>query len=205
MPPTRTRERERSQRAILEAAEELFAESGFDRVSLAEIGEAAGVSRGLPAYFFNDKANLYRTVIDHAAQHLRERVGDALAPDAAPSPAAAVERLVTVYLDYLAANPRIVRLLQWEFLQPSGGRLSDAPEILFGYAVEALREAFAGAEKVDVDVRELVLSLVGMCLFPFMVPAVAGETKSTPWDSTRVAARRQHIVDLLLGGMKGNR
>ncbi|MGB6133246.1 MAG: helix-turn-helix domain-containing protein [Acidobacteriaceae bacterium] len=50
-----TRNADRSRTAILQAAEELFAEHGPNGASLAEIGERAGVSRGLPSYFFSDK------------------------------------------------------------------------------------------------------------------------------------------------------
>jgi AcrR family transcriptional regulator len=62
--PRRTRDAERTRRRILDAAEELFARQGFDAASLAAIGEAAGVSRGTPSYFFGSKEELYQAVLE---------------------------------------------------------------------------------------------------------------------------------------------
>src|SRR3954452_715460 len=60
----RTRDAARSRRAILDAAEEPFAREGYDAASLARIGEAAGVSRASPSYFFGSKEELYRAMLD---------------------------------------------------------------------------------------------------------------------------------------------
>ena len=51
-PVEKERNATRSRAAILDAAERLFAERGYDATSLTEVGAAAGVSRGTPGYFF---------------------------------------------------------------------------------------------------------------------------------------------------------
>ena len=82
------RDAERSRREILDAAESLFAERGFDGASLEEIGQTAGVSRGTPGYFFGSKEDLYRAVLDRAIAARREVmdgiVSDALAAEQSP-------------------------------------------------------------------------------------------------------------------------
>src|SRR5262245_17490483 len=60
----RGRDADRSREAILDAAEGMFAERGFDGASLASISDAANVSAALPAYFFGSKRDLYRAVIE---------------------------------------------------------------------------------------------------------------------------------------------
>jgi AcrR family transcriptional regulator len=57
------RDGERSKEAILSAAEDLFARQGFEGTSMQEIGEAAGVARSTPAYFFRSKEALYEAVL----------------------------------------------------------------------------------------------------------------------------------------------
>src|SRR5260370_7155021 len=59
----RTQAAEASKKAILDAAEALFAEKGYDAASLPEICDLAGVTRGLPNYFFASKEQLYRPVL----------------------------------------------------------------------------------------------------------------------------------------------
>ena len=62
--PTRTRE------AILDAAERLFAEQGYEATSLSQVGQEAGVSRGTPGYFYGSKADLYRAVLELSLIHI---------------------------------------------------------------------------------------------------------------------------------------
>src|SRR5260370_16546191 len=60
----RTEAAETSKKAILDAAEALFAEQGYEATSLQEICDRAGVTRGLPNYFFGSKEGLYRSVLE---------------------------------------------------------------------------------------------------------------------------------------------
>ena len=57
-----TRSRE-SRTLILDAAERLFAERGFDATPTAAIAELAGVPKGLVFYYFPTKSDLLRTLV----------------------------------------------------------------------------------------------------------------------------------------------
>jgi AcrR family transcriptional regulator len=50
---------------ILEAAQELFAENGFDATSTREIAQKAGVNIAMLSYYFNSKLNLLKEIIDN--------------------------------------------------------------------------------------------------------------------------------------------
>jgi len=56
---TRRRDAEQSRQALLDAATELFSERGFDRTTVRDIGEVAGVDPALIARYFGSKAKLY--------------------------------------------------------------------------------------------------------------------------------------------------
>lgn len=61
------------QEAILTAAAEEFAERGYELASLNRILERAGTSKGAFYYYFDDKLDLLRTVVERAlAQTLEE-------------------------------------------------------------------------------------------------------------------------------------
>src|SRR5713101_224216 len=60
----RTKAAEASKKAILDAAEALFAEQGYEATSFQQICDLAGVTRGLPNYFFGSKEGLYRSVLE---------------------------------------------------------------------------------------------------------------------------------------------
>jgi TetR/AcrR family transcriptional regulator len=70
--------------AILNQAAELFARHGYDRASLAMIGEAAGVSKALVYHYWKDKEELLFDVLAQHLQTLVELARGASAPDRPP-------------------------------------------------------------------------------------------------------------------------
>jgi AcrR family transcriptional regulator len=89
--PLRERKRELTRRAILEAAERLFEERGFDDVTVAEIADAANVSVKTLFVYFRSKEDLVFTdtwLLDLCLGALRER-------DASESHGEAVARALT--------------------------------------------------------------------------------------------------------------
>ena len=55
-----------SRRRIMDAAEELFTERGFDRTSFVDIAERSGISRGSIPWHFANKEGLLLAVVDRA-------------------------------------------------------------------------------------------------------------------------------------------
>ncbi len=62
------------QEAILAAAADEFAERGYEAASLNRILERAGTSKGSFYYYFDDKADLLRTVLRRAVAQTMEEV-----------------------------------------------------------------------------------------------------------------------------------
>lgn len=156
----RQRDAGRSRAAILDAAETLFAEHGFEAVTLAQIGAAAGVSRGTPGYFFGTKEALYRLVVERAATTLRMlaetlRVRDAAGARSGP---AVVTETIDAFLGLLTSRRSLVRLLDRE----SG--LEGEPH------AEALRTAFAG---IGAQSDRMALTALALCWFPLSHPGAA--------------------------------
>jgi AcrR family transcriptional regulator len=60
---------------ILEAAADEFAARGFDAASINKIIERAGISKGAAYYYFDDKSDMYVTVIEDAIGKIKAWVG----------------------------------------------------------------------------------------------------------------------------------
>ena len=185
-----TRDSERSRAAILEAAEQLFAADGYDRTSLAAIGEAAGVSRGLPSYFFSSKQELYDAVLDRSARIIDKLLASMKRALDARGLEPGLEHYVDLYIDFLLANPNVVRLLQWQFLVGDPSR--NAPVTRASHAMVEMLAAHLPAQKGQ-DARLLTLSLVGMSIFPFM---------TAPRDARFARAYKHHLIKLLREGAR---
>jgi AcrR family transcriptional regulator len=63
------------QEKILDAAADEFAEKGYEAASINQIIELAGISKGSMYYYFEDKRDLYDTVIKDATERLMEMSG----------------------------------------------------------------------------------------------------------------------------------
>src|SRR5579864_7908772 len=64
--PKRERDAEVARNAILDAAEEIFAENGFDGARIDAIAAASGYNKSLIFHYFGDKLGLYREIVSRA-------------------------------------------------------------------------------------------------------------------------------------------
>jgi AcrR family transcriptional regulator len=204
--PDRERNPARTRAAILDAAEKLFAQKGFEATSLNEVGTAAGVSRGTPGYFFGAKADLYQAVLDRSFTEVREavRAGRARALASNETPDAILAGAVSDYFDFLAARPNFIRLIEREALN-GGPPLDEVSHLSAGQEALAAISAELGLDdSPSGEAAQLLLSIIALCWFHLIhartvAPAV-GVTLENPDDLER---RRRHIVGLVLNGLAG--
>lgn len=67
-PPRRRLDPEQRASLLIDAAAELFRQRPYDQVSIDDIAEQAGVTRGLIGHYFDKKRNLYVAVIRRMVQ-----------------------------------------------------------------------------------------------------------------------------------------
>jgi AcrR family transcriptional regulator len=120
-PQTRSEQAAATRQRLIEAAASLFAQQGYTASSVAAIGEAAGVSRGLVNFHFAAKENLLRAVLEQLTTELESQM---FPQDAPEDPMVALAVLVDAHHRYLKAQPERARLLfrlQAEALNPELG------------------------------------------------------------------------------------
>lgn len=205
--PVKSRDADRSRREILATAEELFAERGFDGVSLGEIAAAAGLSRGTPSYFFGSKAELYQAVLEEVFSDREEATRRACRPLVSwaesgdgTSLGRPLTEAVSGYLDFLLERPSFLKLIQREELTGAARLRAVSRES------KAIEEAF-GAVRAVADQRELRSFAVGdiVLLFVSLTFFPAGQRStfmaSLGRDLSDPKGRRRHVrlvVDQLL-------
>jgi len=97
---------ESRKKTILAAAAEEFGERGFDNASYNRIIERAGISKGAMYYYFADKDDLYRTVLDAALAQWFTDVGYPFEADDAASFWNAAEAMYARSLRFMLDDPR---------------------------------------------------------------------------------------------------
>jgi AcrR family transcriptional regulator len=208
VPHHREKERDaaRSRGAILDAAERLFAERGYDATSLNDVGVSAGVSRGTPGYFFGSKTDLYRAVLERAFSEVREavRAGRARALASNQTLDAILAGAVSDYFDFLAARPNFIRLIEREAL--SGARLLEGAGYLSaGQEALAAISSELGLDAADSDdAAQLLLSVISLCWFPLIHARTVAPAVGVELDSVNdLERRKRHVVELVLHGVRG--
>jgi TetR/AcrR family transcriptional regulator len=204
--PERVRDPERSRAAILDAAERLFAEQGYEATSLNQVGAAAGVSRGTPGYFFGSKADLYQAVLDRCFAEVREavRAGRARALASSQNPDAILAGAVSDYFDFLAARPNFIRLIEREAL--SGGRLPHGVSHLSAgqEALAAISAELGLDDSPSGDAAQLLLSIISLCWFPLIhARTVAPAVGVALEDAADLERRKRQVISLVLHGLRG--
>jgi AcrR family transcriptional regulator len=94
---------------VLESAEHVFAEKGFEDATMQQIAAEAGISLKTLYATYPGKTELFRAVQQTRGAELFEAVAAALG--ATDGPAERLAAGVRAYVDFLAAHPRYLRLL----------------------------------------------------------------------------------------------
>jgi AcrR family transcriptional regulator len=109
MKPPRTRLTPEARRQqILDVANALFAERGYEEVSIETIARSAGVARGLIHYYFGGRKEVYLALLERQFGRLTARFAEVgLRPAEGTSPTARVADTVSRWLDWAEANRTI--------------------------------------------------------------------------------------------------
>jgi TetR/AcrR family transcriptional regulator len=188
------RDGERSKEAILSAAEDLFARQGFEGASMQEIGEAAGVARSTPAYFFQSKEALYEAVLARVVARAERELASAHEGDQHRSPEEAVASYVNALVDALGRDQNLVRLIQRESLR-EGTRIA---EFLGRLADSAVAVFTPAARKAGVSPQRLVLDTFALSWYPLAhartLPSALG---MKPYEPAFLEEQKRHLSELV--------
>lgn len=163
---------------LLEAALARFVAEGIAATSLKSIATQAGVTPALVHYYFGNKEQLLAAVVEErllvATTELRRLIGD---DDGSGNPSALVRDFVQGLGRVVARHPWLPVLWAREVLT-EGGALREvmlarvAPMLPQMMAARFARAQQAGTLNPALDPRLLVVSLIGLTLFPLAAESI---------------------------------
>jgi TetR/AcrR family transcriptional regulator len=196
-PARLTSRAERTRTAILETAEALFAERGFEATRLEDVAERVGIRRASIVYYFRDKRELYEAVLHDLFSELLARVEAALD---APGPLLGrVDGAIAAWVETIGRRPSLPRLLLREVLDARGRApvLRAHTEPFFALVRRVLARSEDDPLVADVDAAHVTSAIAGASLFqltalPALVPELGGE----PLAPERLEQHRQQLLRL---------
>lgn len=98
---------------ILEVAELLFAEKGFDGTSIRNIAKEAKINIAMVSYYFGSKERLLESLIFYRTSDLKNQLENLLHEDL--EPIEKINKLIELYINRINSNRGIYRILHFEF------------------------------------------------------------------------------------------
>ncbi|HSA56125.1 MAG TPA: TetR/AcrR family transcriptional regulator [Gemmatimonadaceae bacterium] len=163
--------------AILDAAEQLFAESGFSATTIKQIGEKSGQNTALIYYYFDNKATLYRHVLDRIIGEIAGEGGARAA--AATSPEDVIRAVVAAQVSVLSRRSYLPLLLTRELIDWKAAHAEGAIRHLASTLFERLRVAIedgqrSGSFRSDLNPRYAAISVVAQVAYLILARPIAG-------------------------------
>ncbi len=97
---------------ILEVAETLFAEKGFDGTSIRDISKVAKINIAMVSYYFGSKERLLEALILYKTSGLKMQLEILLEENL--EPVAKINKLIELYINRINCNRGIYRILHFE-------------------------------------------------------------------------------------------
>ena len=97
---------------ILEVAETLFAEKGFDGTSIRDISKVAKINVAMVSYYFGSKEKLLESLVLFKTSGLKEQLVNLIEENL--EPIEKINKSITLYMNRLNSNKGIYRVLHFE-------------------------------------------------------------------------------------------
>ena len=171
-------ERSNSERAIMEAAEELFLANGYNMTTTTMIASRAGVTHAMLHYYFRTKEHIFIKVVDKYMDELLASFQPLMRKQAPFWDT--LETGISAHFDFLVRNPRLPAFLydtvrfNPELIESWKGRIMGVLRGIVLFHGELIRKEMDEGRIRRVDPEQLILDIVLLNISPFLLlPAAA--------------------------------
>jgi AcrR family transcriptional regulator len=202
-----TRDPERTRGAILAAATQEFTANGLTGARVDAIAQRARVNKRMIYHYFGDKDGLYLAVLEATYGSIRAAELDLHLTDR--DPVDGMRELVLFTWRYFLAHPEFLSLLGTENLHKAAHlkrskRIRELHSPLTGMISALLaRGAKTRVFRTGVDPVELYITIAALGFFYLSnrhtLSTIFGRDLAAP---KSIAAREQHIIDVVLNYLK---
>jgi len=148
---------------IIATAEKLFSEKGYDRVSMREIAETAGISKGLIYYHFKDKEALYTELAREGIEALGSQLSQAIA--VGKTPKEKIRIFIRNFYELVSSKEQLIKILARELASEEGevsGYILKQCDEMITKLTSIVQEGINNGDFRSVDPRLTAVSLFGL-------------------------------------------
>ena len=157
---------------IMDAANKVFMEKGYDGARMQEIAEVAGINKALVHYYYRSKDKLFEGIFKAAFKLFAPKLQDVIVMDIPLE-----EKLVVfaeTYIDFLIKNPMLPGFILHELSRKS----ETIPNLLASsiikpqIIIDMIQKEIDEGKIKPIDPKQLIANLIGLCIFPIVAKPI---------------------------------
>ncbi len=197
------------EQSILERAERLFLEKGFEATSTTQIAKAVGCNQALVHYYFRTKDNLFNTIFETRFRRFFQQIFDTtyLSPLSFTDK---IKHIIESHLDMLMAEPLMLRLIMNEFsrrperIEMLKEKLHAVPEQLYTLMDAEIKAEIQAGRIRNVSFIELIIAIVSLNVGLVVIFPIAADVlgMSPQQRNFMITQRKEENVKIILGYLR---
>ena len=159
--------KDNTEEKILDAATEVFLVKGMDGSRMQEIANKAGINKALLHYYFRSKEKLFDAILSKIMNIAFPQIGKVIFSDIPFIEKA--ENVIDIYIQLMLKHPQLPSFLIKE-MNRDGSLLFqfiEKQQFAIKPIINVVQDAMDRGEIVKMPPRHLIVSILGLCVFPF--------------------------------------
>ncbi len=196
----------KTEQKIIEAAEIVFHEKGFDGARMQEIADKASINKGLLHYYFKSKDALFDAIFNMALKKMSGTINSILKMDI--SLEEKMNLIIDSYMNLLLRNSSLPRFVITELNKDSDRfikkYLSGEINNVFANFINSVQKEIDAGKIKPINPKHLFMNMISMILFPFigkpMIQVLIGVDNKE--FNKLIQERREHIKAFIKDALK---
>lgn len=155
---------------IILAAEKVFVRDGYDGARMQDIADEAEINKALLHYYFRSKEKLFEQILLQKIKTFLPKILVIVKTDM--TVIEKFEAIVEGYLQMLQANPQLPMFVLFSIYR-NNSFLDQMPREVFSSLLAFFKNSIKKGELKKLDPAQLLLSIMGMCIFPYVARPIA--------------------------------
>lgn len=187
--------------SLIEAARQCFTRNSYDRVSIRQIANRAGVNMAMIRYYFGNKLGLFEAMVQEVTAPMREQAIKLTAQGDIQS----LGQLLIAYSQVMGSQPEFPRFLIRLMTQETSREAQQVVQCMFTGLISRLPGLISQAAPAGVDPQLLKMSVLSLMIFPYLIPDPMAKLHGFHLNADFYHRLAQHNAQLLAHGLEPNR
>ena len=190
---------------ILEAAQKIFSQKGFDGARMREIAGEAKINKAALHYYFRSKEKLFEIIFRFCLGKVYENLGKIIEKNMPLKDK--IKYIVENYIDFISKNQYLIPFIMTEvvknpdrFVNPIKKKI----KLKLQNFINQIKKEIESGNIREIDPFQLIINIVSMCIFPFPAkPMLCAVFEiSEPKYKKLMEDRKELIVDFVMASLE---